>query len=397
MTSATAPSTQVATNVEVSMSRGELLGALRTVGVAIDKRHQVPVLQGVCVDVDDDGGITVIGSDYESAVLTRLGGTVVAGPGRMVIHHAVLTQMVTALGKSQKTKEAAAMPVTLRATSSTAELLAEGYQLPLAPLPAEDYPAVTGEFTTWAEMDRAVFAEHAARVATAAEKDQGLAFLTGVLCTVTGGQLRMAATDRFRLATSDLTATTTLQDEQPRAGILPTAVIDTVAKHLSGQRLRLGGTETGLLTLSTETTTVVARPPAEACEFPPWEKLLPTGSSTLRLDRASLLAAASRGKALLSATDGHTVILRISDEQVALVPGLGQNPEEVAAPSQPVLEGSDVGWIGEIHLHAARLVTTLHTLRSEVIDMMVTTDNRPVMLRDDDGFRHLLMPIRKQT
>jgi DNA polymerase-3 subunit beta len=109
------------------------------------------------------------------------------------------------LGDMVKSFEQA--PVQLEADGGQARITCSNYEGTLRCLPAEDFPALQDPGGTRVTVEAVAFAEAVGQVTRAASRDEARPILTGVLLEISREGVTMAATDSYRLAVRELTAT----------------------------------------------------------------------------------------------------------------------------------------------------------------------------------------------
>ena len=98
-------------------------------------------------------------------------------------------------------------PVEFEATGGQATIVCSNYEGTVRCLPAEDFPILQEPTGTRVTVAGAALSEGIAQVARAASRDEARPILTGVLLEVNREGLTMVATDSYRLAMRELTAT----------------------------------------------------------------------------------------------------------------------------------------------------------------------------------------------
>jgi DNA polymerase-3 subunit beta len=160
---------------------------------SLPARPAVPVLGGVLLVVDGDA-LTVSGFDYE--VSTQADLEVHTGTtGRALVSGRLLADITKALPPH---------PVDLSVDGQRVTIACGSARFTLPTMPVEDYPTLPQMPTTAGEVDSSAFAQAVQQVAVAAGRDDTLPMLTGVRLEIEGEQLRLAATDRYRLAVREL-------------------------------------------------------------------------------------------------------------------------------------------------------------------------------------------------
>ncbi|QGU03298.1 DNA polymerase III subunit beta [Corynebacterium comes] len=175
--------------VSFRVARDDLANAVAWVARSLPTKVTQPVLRAMLITADDNG-LEFTGFDYEVSTRVRIAAEV-GEPGRIAVAGKLIAEIVNTLPNK---------PVELRVEGSKA-LVSCGssrFELPLIPL--DDYPQIPTLPEVTGTIDPALFAEAVTQVATAAGKDDTLPMLTGVHMEIAGNQVKLAATDRFRLA-----------------------------------------------------------------------------------------------------------------------------------------------------------------------------------------------------
>src|SRR5262245_62960104 len=120
-----------------------------------------------------------------------------AADGRAVIPGRLLLDVVRSLPKDELSLE-------YRTSQQDVEVVSGSARFHLRTLPTEDFPKLPeapseGRLT----VPAAAFVDTIARVARAASRDETRPHLTGVLVTASGSELRMVATDSYRLGVKE--------------------------------------------------------------------------------------------------------------------------------------------------------------------------------------------------
>ena len=178
--------------MKLSLSSAELLSQLQTVTRAASTRSAVQALSGVMISAAADGA-ELMATDMEVGLRVRLPAEV-AQPGRAVLPARLLLDVSRALPADDATLE-------LRPSEQDVELISGGATFHLRTLRAEDFPTLPEPTAdTRMTLPAAAFVETVERVARSASKDETRPVLTGILISATASELRMVATDSYRLS-----------------------------------------------------------------------------------------------------------------------------------------------------------------------------------------------------
>jgi DNA polymerase-3 subunit beta len=268
------------------------------------------------------------------------------------------------------------------------------FTLPL--MPVEDYPTLPSMPTTAGVVDSATFATAVSQVAIAAGRDDTLPMLTGVRLEIEGEQLRLAATDRYRLAVRELL----WKPEQSNLAaqvLIPARTLAESAKTLTtGSEVTIalsgsGGAGEGMIGFAGPGRRSTTR--LLDAEFPKYRSLFPTEwSATADIAVPVLLEAVKR--VALVADRGTPVRLDFSAGTLALTAG---GDDEGRAEEQLEVEFS--GDPLTIAFNPAFLVDGLTAVHAAIARMSFTTPSKPSVVTAVDGdgttdFRYLIMPVR---
>lgn len=181
----------------------DLVDAMKGIGVAVPTGAPLPALSGALFVLDDDLGVTATGNDGSTTAIARLRPTAVIGHGEMLVDHAEILGVATALVQSVPKKNRDALPVTLlRTADDPVMLLLDGNEVPLETYPPEAFGAQVPTARHTVAVDRRRWCAEAERVAATAGKDDTLPSHTGMFLQTGDDRLEMVATDRFTLSRS---------------------------------------------------------------------------------------------------------------------------------------------------------------------------------------------------
>jgi DNA polymerase-3 subunit beta len=191
--------------MKFTFRRTALLSELQLVARATAVRSAVQALSGVLITADSDE-VKIAATDMEIGLRSSLEGKVEQG-GSMLVPGRLLVDILRALDADEVTLEHKADKGELELTTGQARFA-------LKSLPAQDFPRLpdvpaSGAFAVSAK----VFARTVERVARAASKDDTRPVLTGILVSVGQEQLRMVATDSYRLSVKEVSLKTAVPEE----------------------------------------------------------------------------------------------------------------------------------------------------------------------------------------
>ncbi|AXE88173.1 DNA polymerase III subunit beta [Streptomyces sp. Go-475] len=175
--------------MEFRIDRAAFAEAVGRAVRALPARTPVPVLGGLLLEADA-GRLAVTGFDFEAAVRVEADAEV-AAPGRVLVPGRRLLEVCRVLPEG---------PVSCALEASRFAVEADGTRFGLSTLPLAEYPALPAAPAPCGTVDAGAFATAVAQVAVAAGRDETLPLLTGVQLRLDGGEMTLAASDRYRYA-----------------------------------------------------------------------------------------------------------------------------------------------------------------------------------------------------
>ena len=369
------------------VERDVLADAVSWAARTLPTRPSMPVLAGLVLEASDDS-VTLSSFDYE--VSSRVTITAdVQTPGTSLVSGRLLADITRSLPGApvQLSNEGTRVVITCGRSSFT-----------LPTLPVEDYPSLPAMPDSSGDIDAALFASAVAQVAVAAGRDDTLPTLTGIRMEIEGGNIVLAATDRYRLAVREFSWNPKSSSISVNA-LIPAKTLADTAKSLSTTdlvtiALSAGGSGEGLIGFEgagRRTTTRLLDG-----EFPKYRTLLPSEAATVASVDTSALADAVKRVALV-AERNTPVRLAFEGSEVVLRAGAGDD-----AQANEVVECRVDGDGLEIAFNPTYLLDGLSAVDAVTTTFSFTQATRPAVLTGADtnaasgvdDYRYLLMPVR---
>lgn len=411
----TAEQTATVEAAQFTASQRDLIEALKTAALAVPSRPPLPVMGGVIADAQ---GSTLVLRTFDYNVSVSV--TVPADPGSAgisLLGHTELQKVVAAAvaGESKAAADRTRITVT-GDVLSTPEVSA-----PVTMLPIEEYPALPQAARPTVTVEGPEFFRQLARVLPAAGTDDTLPNLTAVRMELSGGMLRMVATDRYRIAVAEVPTQawheTAETPEAPTRALVPADVLALVTKRLGkytgpialGMRTDAHGAQQVTLTIGETELTIRSN---DSDDFPQWRILMPTERvAAVTADRAGMVKAAKKAAALGKAKGGNGMAVRLDwhpDGRMTLAPQLGED-EQAKVRGATVPADTTSAEPARLHgrtlaLNARYLLEALDAFAGDSVTLHLSAVEReqvtkPVLLTDGqeitgDRYRHVLMPVR---
>jgi DNA polymerase III subunit beta len=366
--------------VKLSVSRETFLSRLGIAVRGASTRSAIQTLSGVFLKVEDSR-LELQSTDMELGI--RVGLDLDEGTdGSAVVPGRLLLDVVRALPKDDLTLE-------YRSAQQDVEVVAGPSTFHLRTLPPEDFPNLPdkpSEASLTVPVD--AFVQTIDRVARSASRDETRPHLTGVLVSATGNELRMVATDSYRLSVKETTL------EQPLEGNLEANVPARTLQELSRIATAGGADAIGVSALENQVIftvdDVVLSSRLVEGRFPNYQQLLPDSyEHELRVARAEILEVVRRVSLL--AQKNAPLRLRFSEGTLdvsAQTPDVGEASESLPVPfgGEPL----EIGFNPEFFRDG------LESAETDDLVLKLISPLRPGLIQsgDDGGFRYLVMPIR---
>src|ERR687884_977964 len=366
--------------MKFSVSREKFIGSLGIAARGVSTRSAIQTLAGIHLEAGS-AGVELQATDMELGIRVSAQGSV-EREGTVVLPGRLLLDVVRSLPKDD-------LSVEYRSSEGDVELVCGPSRFHLRTLPADEFPKLPeiGDAGIM-RVPAQAFVETIARVARSASRDKTRPHLTGVLVSAAERELRMVATDSYRLSVKE-----TALDE-PLDGTLeanvPARTLQELSRIAAGdgaERIEIVALEhqvifrVGAVTLSSRL--VEGR-------FPNYKQLLPDQfEHELRVNGPELLEVVRRISLL--AQKNAPLRLRFADgtlEVSAQTPDIGEASESLPVP----FEGEQL----EIGFNPEFLRDGLESAESDDLILKLISPLRPGLIQsgDDGGFIYLVMPIR---
>jgi DNA polymerase-3 subunit beta len=376
--------------MKFSVDKERFLSALGIAVRGASTRSAIQTLAGVMVHAES-GAVELQATDMELGVRVRVqvepereGSGVV--PGRLLL------DVVRSLPTAELSFE-------YRSSQGDVEVVSGSARFHLRTLPADEFPRLpeVGDAAVM-KLPSPAFVETINRVARAASRDETRPHLTGVLVSASERELRMVATDSYRLSVKETAL------EQPLDGSLEANVPARTLQELG--RIAAGGADGDIEVASLEHQVIFRLGDVTLSSrlvegrFPNYKQLLPeTFEHELRVSTPELLEVVRRVSLL--AQKNAPLRLRFSEgtlEISAQTPDIGEASESLPVPFQ--------GEPLEIGFNPDFLREGLESAEADELVLKLISPLRPGLIEsaaggggDGDGggggsFLYLVMPIR---
>jgi DNA polymerase-3 subunit beta len=369
--------------MKLSVSREAFLARLGVAVRGVSTRSSIQTLSGVRIAAED-GAVELQATDMEIGVRVKLAADVEATGNPVVLPGRLLLDVVRSLPNDELVLE-------YHSERQDVEVVSGSARFNLRTLPSEDFPKLpsAGDAPSLT-VPAPAFIETVSRVGRAASRDEARPHLTGVLVHAGGSELRMVATDSYRLAVKETKLDTAIESAEPLEVNVPVRALQElirVAAADGADQIEVAALENQVVFTAGD---VVLSSRLIEGRFPNYKQLLPeTYEHELRMSRSELLDVVKR----ISLLAQKNAPLRMKFEEGSLevsaeTPDIGEARESIPAPFKG--EPLEIGFNPEFFQDG------VDSAESEELILKLISPHRPGLIQsgEDGGFIYLVMPVR---
>lgn len=373
--------------MKVSVLQENLAHGLSIVSRAVSPRSTLPVLGNILI-ATDEGRLRLSATNLELGITCWIGAKI-EEEGSTTVPARTFTDLVSTLppDRVQMDLSVRTQNMHVRCGASNTDLKCiDAQEFPPMPVPDLD----GGIHINVAEIKEMI-----QQVAFAASTDEARPILTGVLMTVDGNQITLAAADGFRLSVRSAELSSSV--ERPLQAVIPARALSELA------RISTDAKETITMVLPPRSGRVIFRTKdAELASqliegtFPDYQQIIPRNFQTRTvLSAASFLKACKQAE--IFAREG-SLIARISitpggELQPGTVEISGQSEE--TGSNQTMVDASIEGPPILIAFNVRFLREVLDVIKTPNVALETSVDTSPGVIRPvgDHKFLHVIMPM----
>ena len=376
--------------MKVSVLQENLAHGLSIVSRAVSPRSTLPVLGNILI-ATDDGRLRLSATNLELGITCWIGAKIEA-EGSTTVPARTFTDLVGTLPPDRVNMD-------LIVRTQTMNIRCGASNTDLKCIDAQEFPPMpVPDLDDGIQINAADIKEMIQQVVFAASADEARPILTGVLLTVEGRQITLAAADGFRLSVR--TAELTSPASQPISAVIPARALSELSRIAGSGG---DGKDVVTMTMPPHSGRVIFR--AKDIElasqliegtFPDYQQIIPVSHQTRTvLSTASFLKASKQAE--IFAREG-SLIARVSitpggELQPGTVEISGQSEE--TGSNQTVVDASIEGPPILIAFNVRFLREVLDVIKTPNVALETTVDTSPGVIHPvgDQSFLHVIMPM----
>jgi DNA polymerase-3 subunit beta len=356
----------------------------------LPQRTTLPILSGVLIEASGDG-LVLSSFDYEVSARTEIAAQI-DEPGKVLVSGRLLAEIASRLPNA---------PVRFSTDEGRIVVACGSGQFTLLSMPVDEYPTLPQISGQTGVLQAEDFSSAIAQVAVAASRDDVTPVITGVQLEVSGNNMSLVATDRYRVAVREISWDAAQAGAETATALVPARTLTEIGKTFGHS-----GTIAVTITNSDDRELIAFRADKKTVtsllikgNFPPVKRLFPeTVDDFAVINTAELIEAVRRVSLVLE----REAALRFTftTEGVTLE-AIGSEQAQASESIDAFLTGTDT----VVSLKPQFLLDGLSSVHSEFVRISFTkTDNPnkpgPVLITSQsskdqpgaDNYKYLLQP-----
>jgi len=372
--------------VKASVSQQQLAHGLSTVSRAVSPRSTLPVLANILV-ATDDGRLRLSATNLELGISCWIGAQI-AEEGSITVPARTFSDLINALPNDTVT-------LTLNSRTQTLNVRCGSNSTDIKGIDAQEFPPMpVPDLKEGVDLNVADFKEMIQQVVFAASTDEARPVLQGVLLSVNGNEMALAATDGFRISVRK--AALSYLSGRSMSAIIPGRALSELAR---------------IATVGEETITMIVPPgrgqvlfhtrEAELVSqliegnFPDYKVIIPRAFKTRTVLSTSAFLKACKQAEIIARESNHVIRLNIQPhgDQPGTVEISAQSEE--TGTSEVKIDATIEGPALVIAFNVKYLREVLEVIKTPNMSLETNANNTPGLIRPvtDDNFTHVIMPM----
>ncbi|MCK8826835.1 DNA polymerase III subunit beta [Natroniella acetigena] len=366
--------------MRIKLQQKEFYQGIQTVRKAVSSKTTLPILSGILLKTEK-GKLKLVGTDLEIGIECYV-DTGIIQDGSIVLPAQHFANIIRELPNQE-------IILSAETSNNTAQIKCGNSQFNIHGSPADEFPLLpeidSGTIFTVEQQKLKKIIE---QIKFATSKDENKPFLSGGLLLLENKDIKLIATDTYRLAYKE-DVTDNKKSDLTKA-IIPNTTLQELTKLLDNkeERVEVILTDNQIL-FKFSGISVVSR--LIEGQFPNYKQVIPDASETeVSVDTKELLQATKRA-ALLAKEDSDIIKINFNEDKLIITsnaPEIGQAYEEV-----PI---SLLGQETEIAFNAKYVLDALKVISDEEVNIKLSGPLAPGVIEtsSEQKYIYVIMPVR---
>ncbi len=361
------------------IDRNDLLKPLQAVVGIVERKQPLPILSNVLISKNKHG-IRFITTDLEIQIEAHLRTELDGTDSAVTISAKKLQEILRAIPDNSS--------VTLDEQDNRLLVKANKSRFSLQTLPVQDFPMLTEQLlaATKVQIEQRVLRRLLSSVQYAMAQQDIRYYLNGVLLVIDGTSIKLIATDGHRLAfiSEELD-----ESHKKQEVILSRKTVNELLKLLQDTENRVQ-LELAEKQVRISFDDVVLTSKVIDGKFPDYNRVIPTHSNHLQLDRLTILQALQRA-AILSNEKFRGVRLLLTEKNLRII---SSNSEQEEA--QEDIENEYQGVPLDIGFNVNYLLDGINNISTQSLILSFGDQNSSLLITipEKDDYKYVVMPMR---
>lgn len=361
--------------MKITINNKTLSNALSRVTSVIEKRNTIEILSNIYVSPNNDGTITLQGTDLDITLSTTVSDAVVEDAKPFTASASMLSDIVKRLPDGD---------VKLEYDGETLHVKAGRSKFKMQTLPSRDFPAPKSDSYehgfSCAASDMKMWLD---RVSFCVSNEEARYYLNGVYLDVSSECAKLVATDGHRLARQIMDIGT---PDGANSVIIPRKTIAEITKLCYGDTVHVNWNDRSI-TFKNENTTLTSK--LIDATYPEYERVIPRhNDNKLTIDANTIKAASDR---VASINDEKTRAVKIECRNGEV--DLSVQARNDNSANETI--DADCGFDLVIGVNSRYFADAMNRINGDA-SLEFADSNTPMLIREvgDDRYLSLIMPVR---
>jgi len=364
--------------MKFSCTQANLNKGINLVGKIVSAHGTLPILNNILLTTDS-GRVKISATDLEIGINTWIGAKV-ESEGSITIPARLIQEFINT--NNDET-------VSLKLENTTLNLASKKYKANIKGIDASEFPVIPNiKKNVFAEISATDLGKALSQVAFASAIDETRPVLMGVLFKFEKNELKVVATDSYRLAEK------TIKLEKPPVRdaqlIMPQRAILELNRVLSGQegKVEMYLEENQILFVLGEiefTSRLIEG------SFPDYTQIIPQKNTTEAIISKDDFANSIKMASFFARESANNIKLKIGKEELQIVAASPQIGDNISS-----LNAKVTGPVMEISFNAKFILDFLNVINAEKVSISSSDKASPAVFRaaGDNDYVYIIMPLR---